>query len=94
MKKDKDVHFNINAILPIQPKNFKITHQRNNNSQTNNSPLKNNNNYCSPKQKNNIKLQKIITGKLNINPRNTTNAQDSINSQKKQITKPILKSQQ
>ena len=28
---------NINAILPIQPKNFKITHQHYNNPQTNNS---------------------------------------------------------
>ena len=32
LKMDKDVHFNINAILPTQPKNSKITtHQHCNN---------------------------------------------------------------
>ena len=64
---DKDVHFNINAILPTQPKNSKIiTHQHCSNPQINNNPPKNNNNLHEKPKLGIIPVIEATFGRQNI----------------------------
>ena len=79
---DKDVHFNINAILLTQPKNSKITtHQHCSNPQINNNPPKNNNNLHEKPKLGIIPVIEATFGRQNINETQSTTKKNKSPSQ-------------